>query len=152
MDHYRVHSVALLLLDGQGALYCVQELQSKPAIGKVVGSKDYSFPWETVEPDERLLRTLHRLIIEEVDVTDRVRISFPVSIGCVPVYDTLAHVFVARFEAGPEGMRGFHAGIEIEPLGWQTREFLLSRCRDGVPEVLALLDQYEQDSIACGSQ
>lgn len=152
MEQYRVHSVALLLLNGQRELYCVQELQSKPSIGKVVGSKDFSFPWETVEPDERLLRTLHRLIIEEVDITDRVRISFPVSIGCVPVYDTLAHVFVARFEGGPEDMRGFHAGIEIEPLGWRTREFLLSRCRDGVPEVLALFDQYEQDSIACGSQ
>ena len=152
MEQYRVHSVALLLLNGQRELYCVQELQSKPAIGKVVGIKDYSFPWETVEPDERLLRTLHRLIIEEVDATDRVRISFPISIGCVPVYDTLAHVFVAQFEGGPDVMRGFHAGIEIEPLGWRTKEYLLSRCRDGVPEVLTLLDRYKQDMIACASK
>jgi hypothetical protein len=35
---------------------------------------------------------------------------------------------------------------QVEP------RWLLSRCRDGVPEVIALLDQYEQDSIACGSQ
>jgi len=149
MPNYRVHSVALLLENRDGRLYCIRELQSKPQIGKIVGSKDRSFPWETREPDERILRTLHRLIVEEIDATDRVKISFPVSIGSVPVYDTLAHVYVARFLGGPESMRGAHAGTEIDPLGWQTREFLLSRCRDGVPGVLALWDEYDRQLNAC---
>lgn len=149
MDTYRVHSVALLLFNAEGRLYCVQELQSKPEIGKVVGAKDYSFPWETQESDERILRTLHRLIVEEVDATDRMKMKFPIEIGSVPVYDTLAHVFAAQFEEGPENMRGVHAGIEIEPLGWKNRASLLSRCRDGVREVLALWDRYRADVSAC---
>ena len=148
MQEYRVHSVALLLFDAS-RVYCVRELQSKPEIGKIVGVRDYSFPWETQEPGERYLRTLHRLIVEEIDATDRMEMSFPVEIGSVPVYDTLAHVFAAQFLRGPENMRGVHAGIEIEPLGWRTRSFLLSRCRWGVPEVLSLWDRYRADVIAC---
>ena len=147
MSGYRVHSVALLLTH-QDMIFGVQELQSKPAIGKITGCRDYSFPWETVEPEERLLRTLHRLVVEEIDITDRVKFSFPLLIGSVPVYDTLAHVFLARFEGGPASMRGFHAGIEIEPLGWKTREFLLPRCRGGVPEVFQLWDRYQADLAA----
>lgn len=150
MKQYRVHSVALLLTRDD-LIFGVQELQSKPVIGKIAGSQDYSFPWETVEPNERLLRTLHRLVVEEIDLTDQVQFSFPVLIGSVPVYDTLAHVFLARFEGGPVGMRGFHAGTEIEPLGWQTREFLLSRCRGGVPEVFYLWDRHQTD-LADGRQ
>lgn len=143
MPKYRVHSVALLLVNPEGLLYCVQELQSKPGIGKIVGIKDYSVPWETVEPNERILRTLHRLIVEEIDITDCLEIDFPIEIGSVPVYDTLAHVFLARYKGGPENMRGFHAGTEIEPLGWQARELLLTRCRDGIPEVLRVWDQHQ---------
>lgn len=145
MTEYRAHSVALLLVNSEGLLYCVQELQSKPEIGKVVGSKDYSFPWETVEPGERPLRTLHRLIVEEIDQTDKVQFLYPMPIwiGSVPVYDTLAQIYTAQYVSGPESMRGVHAGIEIEPLGWQTREFLLERCRDGVPEVLEVWDWHQ---------
>lgn len=149
MSAYRVHSVGLILFDAEGRMYCVRELQSKPEIGKVVGTKDYSFPWETQESDERILRTLHRLIVEEIDATDQVQMQFPVEIGSVPVYDTLAHVFTAQFVGGLENMRGVHAGIEIEPLGWLSRSSLLSRCRDGVPEVLALWERYRADVIAC---
>lgn len=149
MQEYRLHSVALLLFDAESRMYCIQELQSKPEIGKIVGVKDYSFPWETQESGERILRTLHRLIVEEVDATDRMKMRFPIEIGSVPVYDTLAHVFAAQFVDGPENMRGVHAGIEIDPLGWKNRASLLSRCRDGVPEVLSLWDRYRADVIAC---
>lgn len=146
MKNWRVQSAALLLFNQNGLLYCVRELQSKPCIGKIVGIKDYSFPWETQESDERQLRTVHRLIVEEIDASDQVRFFLPIPnwIGCVPVHDTLANVYVAQYVSGPENMRGVHAGIEIEPMGWQTREFLLSRCRDGVPEVLALWDEYQR--------
>lgn len=146
METYRVQSTALLLFNQKGQLWCVKELQSKPEIGKISGSKDYSFPWETAEPGERQLRTVHRLIVEEVDATDRVAFFLPVPnwIGCVPVYDTLAHIYVAHYVSGPESMRGVHAGIEVEPLGWLDREQLLSRCRDGVPQVLAVWDEYQK--------
>lgn len=151
MGKYRVQSAALLLVNPEGLLYCVQELQSKPEIGKVVGSKDYSFPWETQEEGERQLRTVHRLIVEEIDATDQVRFFLPVPnwIGCVPVYDTLAHVYVADYAKGPENMCGVHAGIEIHPLGWLTRQELITRCRDGVRDVLALWDKYRTDLSAC---
>ncbi len=147
--NYRVHSVALLLVNRDNLLYCVRELQSKPEIGKIVGSKDYSFPWETMEPEECTTFALQRLLLEEIDGSDAVEVSPPTLLGEVPVYDTLAHVYLASFLAGPENMRGTHAGIEIEPLGWQTWEFLLSRCRDGVPKALALWDQYRQQLSAC---
>jgi hypothetical protein len=142
----RVQSAALLLFNRDGLLFCVRELQSKPGIGKVVGTKDYSFPWETQETDERQLRTVHRLIVEEIDATDQVRFSLSVPnwIGSIRVHDTLANVYVAQYESGPKNMRGVHAGIEIEPLGWRTRKFLLERCRDGVPEVLKLWDEYQR--------
>ena len=146
---YRVHSVALLLVNDQEEFYCVQELQSKPEIGKIVGSKDYSPPWETREPGERLLRTIHRLIVEEIDSTDRIDITHPYEIGQLPVYDTLAYVYAARFLGGPTVLRGYHAGIEVEPLGWQPREVLLSRCRDGVPGILELWDKHKLDCQAC---
>lgn len=143
---YRVESVALLLFNPLGQLWCVRELQSKPEIGKIVGSKDYSFPWETVEADERQLRTVHRLIVEEIDATDQVRFFLPVPnwIGCVPVYDTLAHVYVAQYVHGPDNMLGAHVD-EVVPLGWLSREQLLSRRRDGVPEVLAVWDKYQKE-------
>ncbi len=151
MAEYRSQSAALLLFNREGQLYCVQELQSKPEIGKIVGCKDYSFPWETQEAEERQLRTVHRLIVEEVDATDQVRFFLPIPnwIGCVPVYDTLAHVYVAQYVKGPENMRGVHADIEIRPLGWLTRQELLARCRDGVREVLALFDKYQTDLRTC---
>lgn len=144
---YRVQSTALLLFNQMDQLWCVRELQSKPEIGKIVGSRDYSFPWETAESDERQLRTVHRLIVEEIDASDQVKFFLPVPnwIGCVPVYDTLAHVYVAQYVSGPENMRGVHAGIEIEPLGWLSRAELLSRCRDGVAQVLAVWDQYQRE-------
>lgn len=150
MTQYRVHSVALLLTNSEGLLYCVRELKPKPEIGKIPGVKERSFPWETVEPDEFTLGTLGRLVREEIDRTDRIEFLPPVWIGDVPVYDTLAHVYQASFVSGPENMRGIDAGSEIEPLGWQTREFLLERCRDGVPEVLQLWDQFQADLVACG--
>lgn len=141
MEKYRVQSAALLLLNPAGLLYCVQELQSKPEIGKIAGSQDYSVPWETMESGEHPVETMARLLIEEVDAHRRALISSPLPIGSVEVYDTLAHVFVARFVSGSVDMRGSHSGIEIEPLGFQTREFLLSRCRGGISEVLGLWDE-----------
>ncbi len=147
MTEYRVHSVALLLVNQEGLLYCVRELSPKPEIGKVPGSKDRSFPWETMEPDEFEDGTFRRLIREEVDRTDRVEFLPPVWIGDVPVYDTLAHIFLASFISGPADMRG--SDTDIEPLGWRTREFLLERCRDGVPEVLQVWDKFLADLRAC---
>ncbi|TXH01981.1 MAG: hypothetical protein E6R05_04830 [Candidatus Moraniibacteriota bacterium] len=150
---FQYQSAALVLVDARGRFYCVRELQSKPAIGKIVGSKDYSFPWETREVigehHERLWLTLHRTIVEEIDATDTLDIDFPVPIGRVDVHASTAHVFVARFKSGPEEMRGTHAGIEVEPLGWLTREELLSRCRDGVREIIALWDRHQQECQAC---
>lgn len=144
-----VHSVALLLTNSSGLVYGVRELLLKEALGKIPGIKDYSFPWETRNPKERILLTLHRLIREEIDATDRVEISFPVYIGHVPVYDTTAHVFLSSYLGGPENMRGSDAGVEIEPLGWCEREFLLARCRDGVPEVFKLWDEYRAAVSSC---
>lgn len=150
---YDYQSVALVLTNREGRFLCVRELQSKPAIGKIVGLKDYSFPWETRESKdgthEDLIHAVHRAIVEEVDGTDRVNIEPPVYIGHVDVHDSTAHVFVAQFQSGPEIMRGTHAGSEIEPLGWLTREELLTRCRDGVRGILALYDQYQHDCQCC---
>lgn len=143
----KVHSVALLLTNPEGLLYCVRERQSNLRYGKRAG--DRSFPWETRKPDELFPFTMHRLLVEEVDQSDQIQITQPNFLGTVPVYDTIAHVFVASFLSGPSSMRGLHDGVEVDALGWQTREFLLSPCRDGVPEVLALWDRYRAEVKAC---
>lgn len=143
----QVHSVALLLTDQDGLLYCVRERQSNPSYGKRAG--DRTFPWETREPGELFPFTMRRLLVEEVDFSKQILITPPNFLGAVPVYDTAAHVFVASFISGPENMRGAHEGIEIDALGWQTREFLLARCREGVPAVLALWDRYLAEVKAC---
>lgn len=144
MARYQLCSVALLLVNPQGQLYCVRELVAKPQIGKEAGH--YSFPWETIEPNERPIRTLHRLIMEEVDATDTVVFAepIPVWIGDVELHNSVAHIFLARFKEGPTEMCGLHAGIEIDPLGWRSSQFLLSHCRDGVPEALGLWRQHER--------
>lgn len=144
MAKYQLCSVALLLVNPQDQLYCVRERMAKPQIGKLEGH--HSFPWETVEPDERPIRTLHRLITEEIDATDTVAFAepIPVWIGDVEVHNSLAHIFLARFKEGPAEMRGLHAGIEIDPLGWCSSQFLLSHCRDGVPEALRLWQQHKR--------
>lgn len=147
MDEYRVHSVALLLVNTEGLLYCVCERQSNLDYGKKAG--DYSFPWETRKRDELFPFTLHRLLVEEVDRSGTIDISQPNFLGTVPVYDTVAHVFCSSFFRGPPDMRGSHHGIEIDAIGWRTREFLLSRCRDGVPEVLQVWDKFLADLKAC---
>jgi hypothetical protein len=48
------------------------------------------------------------------------------------------------FVTGPEKLAGLHEGVEVLSLGWQTKEFLLSRCREGVEQALNLLEQYER--------
>jgi len=150
---FELQSVALILVNNQGRFFCVRELQSKPAIGKLVGTKDYSFPWETMEVNghgrERPWLAAHRAIVEEVDATDTIQIDFPVYIGHIPVHASTAHVFVARYQSGPEILRGTHAGIEVEPLGWLVREELLLRARDGVREILALWDRFQQECQSC---
>lgn len=144
----RVESVGLLILDARGRLWCLEELKPKPEIGKIPGVKDRSFPWETKKANESNEVALSRLIHEEVDETGQLCISDMMLIGQVPVYDTLAHIYFACFICGPENMRGADAGIEVRPLGWQTRSFLLERCRDGVSDVLRLFDSYSEVPIA----
>ncbi len=150
---FELQSVALILVNQQGKFFGVRELQSKPAIGKIVGVKDYSFPWETREQDDQgyewIWLTLHRVIVEEIDATDTIQIDFPVYIGHAPVHASMAHVFVARYQSGPEIMRGTHAGFEFEPLGWLSRDELLSRARDGVQEIFSLWDRFQQDCQDC---
>lgn len=143
----QVHSVALLLTNEMGLLYCVRERQSNLKYGKRAG--DRTFPWETRKPGELFPFTMHRLLVEEVDYSDQILITPPNFLGTVPVYDTVAHVFVASFIDGPANMRGIHEGIEIDALGWQTQEFLLARCRDGVPEVLQMWSKYRAELVAC---
>lgn len=147
MREDQVQSVALLLVDSVGRLYCVRERQANAKYGKRAG--DYSFPWETREPDEPFILTLHRLLNEEVDGSGLIEITPPNFLGTVPVHDTEAHVYHSSFLGGPPNMCGRHAGIEIDAIGWQTREFLLSRCRDGVPAVLAAWDKFQADLAAC---
>jgi len=118
----------------------VRELKEKPELGKILGVKDRSFPWETKHDGESDAAAMQRLVYEELDATRTVHFSEPLPIGPVWVYDTLAHVYIAWFHSGPENMRGADAGIEVEPLGWQTRGFLLECCRDGVREVFERFD------------
>ncbi|MEP7162613.1 MAG: hypothetical protein ABI747_02515 [Candidatus Moraniibacteriota bacterium] len=131
-----VRSVPLVLFNGDGKVFCLRELVSKPDIGKIVGSKDYSVPWETQEVGEEDGDTLRRLLREEVDATGTIVISEPFFLGKVPVYETTASAYAARFMSGPQDLCGTHAGSEFEPLGWRSLEFLLSRCRDGIVEVV----------------
>ncbi|MFZ3031420.1 MAG: hypothetical protein WA082_00085 [Candidatus Moraniibacteriota bacterium] len=151
MSGYRVHSVGLLLRNSLERYLVLQELQAKPEIGKIPGEKDLSFPWETKRDGERDIPALHRLLREEVDATDEIQISLPVFIGAVPVYDTLAWVYAAQAILVPNKMYGSDEGTEIKSLGWQSREFLLSRCRDGVPAVFRLWDQYQAELMACSA-
>ncbi len=142
-------SVALVLVDQSERIYCVKELGTKQEIGKIPGVKDRSFPWETMEEGEGLSETLSRLIKEEVDGSELVTITTPRYAGSVEVHDTLAHVFSARLVTSPRNMRGSHAGRqdEIKPLGWCTRAYLLERCRDGVPDVLAVWDKFCENNL-----
>ena len=136
------YGIALLLLNNEGKLFCVKELVPKPEIGKNVG--DYSFPWETQEKGESDQSTLARLIREEVH-QEEIRISEPRLLGEFSVIeDTLARVYVAHFLSGAAKLVGLHEGTEIESLGWQTKEFLLSHCREGVSKALLLLEQFEK--------
>lgn len=147
MIENQVHSVALILTDREGLLYCVRERQSNSKYGKRAG--DYSFPWETRKRGELFPFTMHRLLVEEVDWTGTIEITQPNFLGTVPVYDTVAHVFCSTYLGGPPDMRGSHHGIEIDAIGWRTRAFLLSPCRDGVPEVLRVWDKFLADLKAC---
>lgn len=135
--------VALLLFNTEGKIFCVKELIEKEVIGKHRG--DYSFPWETKQGGESDEETLKRLLEEEVHGEAAVEISSPEYVGAFTVVPgTQARIYQAWFLQGPSILKGLHEGIEVEALGWQTKEFLLSHCRTGVERALELFDQYQK--------
>ncbi len=144
-----VMSVALLIFYGR-QLYAIRERKEKPQFGKPAGS--LSFPWETMESEEKDRATLARLLSEEVDCSGKIRFTSP---------EPVTHgYFVGHFQAGdkveivsaraywcrlighpnPSGYRGSHEGTEVEAVGFVYPRELFERGREGVvPIALAAI-------------
>lgn len=132
-------SVALVIYNDAGDIFTIQELQEKEHFLKIPGLSDYSFPWETQEEGESDKQTLERVYFEEVDAKGVLLTSEPVQFcSQLPILDgrVLVTAYSCRYQGGSTNVRGSAAGTEILHLGFQPPEFILSRCRGGIPEIM----------------
>lgn len=60
----KISAVAAIIMSTDGRILIVQETQDKPQFDKMAG--DWTFPAETLEPEEPLEKALRRLVHEEV--------------------------------------------------------------------------------------
>lgn len=134
-----LRSVALLLFNREGKLYCIQELIDKPEIRKRAG--DYSVPWETLEPDETDASGLERVMREEIHAADPIKLSPFEYLGEIEVVaGAKANVYRSFLSEGNNlPFKGSEAGTEFIPLGFQDTETLLSKPRTGIEAMLRLL-------------
>ncbi|MEK7494319.1 MAG: hypothetical protein AAB519_01040 [Patescibacteria group bacterium] len=125
-------SVALIIHSGWETVYMISEKIPKPQIGKKLG--DLSFPWESQEPEETDEQALHRLLQEEVDQHGDLRISEPRILCALSVHGVATRCYVACYRGGSQDTWGTHAGIEYDPLGFQSLEILRGTKprRDGI--------------------
>lgn len=139
-----LQSVALLLFDrSKTRIFTIEELQEKPNLQKRKG--DWSFPWETINPDENKEAALERLLSEEVAEDKKRRVfSCPEFVGTVTIKFALCvaevHIYCARLSAN-DGfdenlLIGSDAGVEFQPLGFVTLDELIRKGRHGVRDVL----------------
>lgn len=138
----------MLLFDQRGEkLFCVRELLGNVTTGKVVGS--FSVPCETIRSGETREKALERLIIEEVDSSGSLELEKASFMGSVPLSEgaAVAHVYVTRLIEGADYFFGMHAGVEIEPIGFLSREELLSNCRAGMQEILSLYSILQEHAL-----
>lgn len=136
-----LRSVALLLFNSEGKLYCIRELIDKPEIGKRAG--DYSVPWETLEPNEADASGLERVMREEVHAADPIKLSPFEYLGEIEVVAGAKANIYRSFLSEENSMpfKGSEAETEFIPLGFQDPETLLSKPRTGIEAMFRLLSQ-----------
>lgn len=144
MQHIR--GVGLFLTDKQGLFYAIEErVMKQSAVHKNPG--DLSIPLETLEENESHNEAIGRLFKEEVDQDDIIKVTTPLYLGEYVLREdcritTVFLYFSEVVEWNNIPFSGSHAGDEYTPYGFISKEELLLKGRNGIPDLFVLWDLY----------